>query len=478
MNTERVKEIVMEKYGEVHPVQLEGIVDMIIQAGDKYGFDNIIMWKMDLQGAYNLLFFRPEDAGILAMELKGGLSMISLVGHFGWTGTPFAFDVASRTLVRGIRQRIEGLCEIATDDIIGVSGVNDVVADMAIADEFIHQIFVAKCVNDEKTEADKLIEAIGWKFDLTNRKVGIAKHNLHKTLYGFIEAETADYLAVKELMKLASWSSRYTKICRFMRPFTSFLHSITAGRTNYDVMVEITVNVRQIIRLWSSFLTLMLLHPLKFERTIDSFRKEIPQFSFNLDASLTGIGVIGWKCSITGVESEPIIVARYVTSYEFGSTEDYESSNQNSMEFIAILFAMIILAIRGVRNIAIHIEGDSRSSLAWSRNEKFRSHRVVYAAMFYIILAAETGMYVVDTNWIAGKRNIVSDEISRGMHPRELGYSDDQIVELENSTIIRRIFELINPSQHNKDLTLSSDVDFESKWIEMREIVGQLLLLS
>ena len=55
---------------------------------------------MDLKGAYNLIFFKASDAGLLAMELRNGLTTISMVGTFGWAGTPFAFDAVSRTIVK------------------------------------------------------------------------------------------------------------------------------------------------------------------------------------------------------------------------------------------------------------------------------------------------------------------------------------------------------------------------------------------
>ena len=36
-------------------------------------FSDLIMWKMDLRGAYQLLSFRPEDVGLFAMMLTDDL---------------------------------------------------------------------------------------------------------------------------------------------------------------------------------------------------------------------------------------------------------------------------------------------------------------------------------------------------------------------------------------------------------------------
>ena len=91
-NTKRVKEIVKALYGEIDPVQIDRLMKMILEQVERVGgWASLVIWKMDLKGAFNLIFFRPEDAGLLAVELSDGLTMISLVGSFGHTGTPFCF---------------------------------------------------------------------------------------------------------------------------------------------------------------------------------------------------------------------------------------------------------------------------------------------------------------------------------------------------------------------------------------------------
>jgi len=53
---------------------------MILEQVERVGgCASLVIWKMDLKGAFNLIFFRPEDAGLLAVELGDGLTMISLV---------------------------------------------------------------------------------------------------------------------------------------------------------------------------------------------------------------------------------------------------------------------------------------------------------------------------------------------------------------------------------------------------------------
>ena len=41
------------------------------------------IWKMDLKGAYTLLSFRPEDAGLFAMMLTDSTVYLQIAGIFG-----------------------------------------------------------------------------------------------------------------------------------------------------------------------------------------------------------------------------------------------------------------------------------------------------------------------------------------------------------------------------------------------------------
>ena len=63
INTSDSKASLKDLYGEIHPAQLTDIVLTILVQAAKHGWDNIIMWKMDLMGAYNLLFSKRKTRG-------------------------------------------------------------------------------------------------------------------------------------------------------------------------------------------------------------------------------------------------------------------------------------------------------------------------------------------------------------------------------------------------------------------------------
>ena len=65
------------------------------------------IWKMDLKGDYTLLSFRPEDVGLFAMMLTDETVSFQIVGIFGWTGTPAAFQVVTRAIQWELRHRLQ-----------------------------------------------------------------------------------------------------------------------------------------------------------------------------------------------------------------------------------------------------------------------------------------------------------------------------------------------------------------------------------
>jgi hypothetical protein len=150
LNTKRVKEIVKDLYGEINPVQIDRLMKMILEQAERVGWPQLVIWKMDLKGAFNLIFFRPEDAGLLAVELIDGLTMISLVGSFGHTGTPFAFDVISRTILADVKSGIKGDAEMCCDDVMGACSSLERSQDMAVTRNCIEGLLGMDSVAENK----------------------------------------------------------------------------------------------------------------------------------------------------------------------------------------------------------------------------------------------------------------------------------------------------------------------------------------
>jgi hypothetical protein len=116
INSKYTKNACDEKWDPFEHPTLESIVRMVLEFYDKaraedpsVTWDNIVLWKMDLNGAFTLLSFVLEAVPKMCLELTGDLVMFILCGIFNWTGTPAAFQVITRTTVWELRQRIHGL---------------------------------------------------------------------------------------------------------------------------------------------------------------------------------------------------------------------------------------------------------------------------------------------------------------------------------------------------------------------------------
>ena len=80
-------------------------------------WEDIILWRMDLTGAYTLLSF--------GMELLDDLLIFILCKVFGWSYIFFAFQVISRALLFELQSLLVGMILIDVDDLVGVCWKKD-----------------------------------------------------------------------------------------------------------------------------------------------------------------------------------------------------------------------------------------------------------------------------------------------------------------------------------------------------------------
>lgn len=91
---------------------MDQLVKMNLTSADLHGFDlhNLILWKKDLKGAFNLLNYNPDYCKWIAFLLTDDIVVIHFTGLFGWIGMPHAFQVLTRVLQALCRHIISGLC--------------------------------------------------------------------------------------------------------------------------------------------------------------------------------------------------------------------------------------------------------------------------------------------------------------------------------------------------------------------------------
>jgi len=92
-----------------HPT-VDCLVAMILRQLKRSSGDwsRLVLWKMDLKGAFTLIFIHPDSVRLLAMQLTDGIAMIYHTGLFGFKLMPGAFDGLTRVLQRRINAAVHG----------------------------------------------------------------------------------------------------------------------------------------------------------------------------------------------------------------------------------------------------------------------------------------------------------------------------------------------------------------------------------
>ena len=249
--------------------------------------------------------------------------------------------------------------------------------------------------------------------------------------------------------------------------------------------VEVKGDLWETIRLWSMFLILMHLDPVKYQRSISSFAQPAAYSVFiNLDGSLTGLGVLIWQrpdqvdqwpVDLTGFCPPPadlLAMVGYTVDYQLGG----DSSFQNSMEFITIVLSLAILASLGQRDITIVVQGDSTSALAWASKRKFKTARCRVAALVYMRISMRCGVLVSGVTHQAGTLQVYSDPLSRSESPESVcakgGFSRSAIRRIEENASLMRLVQMMDPS-----VEFDMGQDLQSCWAEIDTIVDVLTSL-
>ena len=469
INSEFVKHAVKEFYGAIELAQLEELMRMILRQLEVATgvWEDIVLWKMDLKGAFALLNFKVNEIGLLTMVLTEDLCFLSLVGNFGLSQFPFIFGVISRVLLRAINSEIQGEMNIFVDDFLGVTQKKFLEEDMRIAKDVAERLLGKFAISAKKTHHGPILDWIGWEVNLLTQTVTIANHNLYKTLYGFFKLERGQRITVKEVQRLASWASRYTLICRYMRPFTYYLYNAVKGRRQLQALIPVDGTLWMVIQLWQIFLVVAKLRPENFAKTIISFGvPRAAELWISYDASLTGVGFIirGVDPSQTVNPHHHVISAvSFDTPYELNG----DSGFQNTMEFLAILFAMYRVKRLGYVDTRVHIIGDNTSSLHWCDKERFRGGRSNSPALAYIILGMEAQNEIVTSSFIKGEENIHCDKMSRGIRPRALGYSKEVCWDAHRDKDFVELVRLVDPRVENMEEGMLT-----SLWGQLKTLLG------
>jgi hypothetical protein len=104
------------------------------------GWDQLILWKKDLKGAFNPLNYNPAFCKLFAFPLSDGATIIHMAGLFGWIGMPHFFLVLTRSLQALCSHIIIGLCYWYVDDLMAVSPISSYLTDSTHVDNSVQHL--------------------------------------------------------------------------------------------------------------------------------------------------------------------------------------------------------------------------------------------------------------------------------------------------------------------------------------------------
>ncbi len=468
LNSNAAAKKLEEFYGSiVHPT-LEELINMINEyademratMGEDFRWDELRLWKADLRKAFTLLDVRPDCVKYFACELTDNLVLLYNSGGFGWTGTPYCFDVPTRVISRRVKVSIRGKSRMFVDDAMGVVLARWLAHDQAVMKSVSEGLLGPHAMADEKSESGVRLTWIGWDVDLSRRRVTISRRNFMKTLYGFFMVDV-EHVQVREIERLASWASRYSVILRVMEPFNGAIYAELAGMHNRHTYKSLRgMGARVAVWMWRVMLCLLRLNEDTFGRTFDSFRPRSAELLIEFDASLEGIGLV-----ITDLRAGKMVGLDGVTfPFSLGGLSRF----QNSSEFIAVTVGCACVARAGYRGVGIALRGDNISSLSWGSSEHFSSRLCTPAVLFFMLLTTTFDLRVVTAEHIPGEENIVCDLLSRGHRPGDLGVPMGRGLDLE-TPMMQKILGLCDPSHE-----ISSEEAFLQLWKGIRKVLQDL----
>ena len=273
LNTPAAKEIVDRVFGKIEHPTIQVLMDMLIEYGEEMGsFDDLMLWKRDLAGAFTLVDILPDHVRLCAYELTNNLTMFYHSGFFGHLELPTIFNIINMASKLELKRKVTGRIEQYVDDFMAVSLSANVSSDMRIVGDFVTSLLGPNSINIKKDVISRHIDWIGWGINLDSMKVTVSRKNLLKCIHGLYFLDTEKAVTIKVIEKLASWCSRYSLVLQALKPLAATLHGEHAGWKKRNASKCLSPDAVLVIWIWRAFLTLIAIHPDIYARPILSFK--------------------------------------------------------------------------------------------------------------------------------------------------------------------------------------------------------------
>mmetsp|Transcript_6972 Transcript_6972/g.15184 ORF Transcript_6972/g.15184 Transcript_6972/m.15184 type:complete len:762 (-) Transcript_6972:5-2290(-) len=480
MNTRHTKLAADEEWGVITHPTIEEFVHSLLDYAEEEGIDweDIVLVKLDISGAYTLIYIKTEDVALFGTEVTREKVVIYLCGFFGWTGTPAHFHPITLGLKWEIQRVIRGKVGIYVDDILLFTTRQHESHDTAAASSTVQGLLGEGCLEEDKKERGRRVTMVGYDLDLNQRLLAIGDRCVERAVGGFMAVDEDRPVPVRTMQCLASWASRYAKVCIYMSPFVRMLNNAHRGRRQH-ASIKLGVAAKLAIWVMRALLMLTVVAEQAFTRSFDSwiFRRGDDYVVARFDASLGGLGILWYLRKADGTEILLGGAAPDIGFLSFGTN----SGLQNVAEFLAAICAIWGLFVMGMQGLRVNgcfpsrivLEGDSTAALAWAEAGRVRSDQATNAAIVFILLGVASGIQVLWGTHVPAEKNGRADYMSRlveeektwtGLYEKFPDLVGMRVVDLEADELLG----MAAPGNHTE-----SSERFMGMWKGLRTLLGQ-----
>lgn len=211
----------------------------------------------------------------------------------------------------------------------------------------------------------------------------------------------------------------------------------------------------------------------QYSRRMGSFQPEQSRYIIEFDASLSGAGILWYQRLADGSEFAIGGSAVDLRGFRFG----FDSSFQNTAEYIGCTLGLIGLALLGIRDVDVEVRGDSVAALTWAETERPRGELVTNASIVFTLLVIHFGLDVKKSVHISGEDNWRCDRLSRlsesGLGVAQslagMGLGGTVIIELQQRCQVQKLLASCDPG-----ICLDGDDAFLAFWGGIRDALKEI----
>ena len=370
MNSLFATEHLCEFYGEINLPTITSAIDDWYLFANTSGIklSDCLIWKNDVRSGFNQFIFQSNDVPLMSVPLDG-LTIMSLVGTFGWGGSSFIFDVFSRALKRHINKITAGTVDVYVDDFYGLSHSSTAASDQVLAETTIIECFGPDSLSDKIDRPSKCMDVIGYEVNLSTETVKPNQKAIRKIMYVFLSFDFQKALPIKLCQVMASLAERYSHVLLRMRPFVQPLHTLCRQTGTAKLHQSRNANSEQrfCMCLWAAISVLlyidsdMLAVPLCRVQTLSSNCNDLLLIS---DASPHHISIAFYSHNETNL----LMYMTYRLPYTV--PDDKVPGLQNAREYLGLTLGLACLRLLNTTFDNIHWIGDNISALSWAQKRK------------------------------------------------------------------------------------------------------------